>query len=104
MSELHARLEKATDSGRFVRANIQWHLAVARAGHNPLLAAIYQVIGPDLLTPRVEGFADRDVRTASIRAERLVLEAIVAGDAPLARRRMEKHIVAYNDRQRLIAE
>lgn len=90
------RLDRVSDSPRFVRGNIQWHLAVARASHNPVLASIYQVIGPDLLTPRHEGFANKTIRTNTINAERRVLDAIIEQDCELARSRMEKHISAYN--------
>ncbi|WP_416898669.1 MAG: FadR/GntR family transcriptional regulator [Minwuia sp.] len=96
MRDLLDRLERISDSPRFVRGNIQWHLALARAGHNPVLASIYQVIGPDLLTPRPEGFANKQIRQNTVNAERRVLDAIADGDAALARRRMEKHILAYN--------
>ncbi len=97
------KLDRITDSLRFVRANIQWHLAVARASHNPVLVSIYQVIGPDLLTPKTEGFANKQIRNNTINAERRVLDAIVEQDSSLARRRMEKHIKAYNEEIELVS-
>jgi DNA-binding FadR family transcriptional regulator len=101
LEDLLEKLDRAADSPRFVRGNIQWHLAVARASHNPILASIYQVIGPDLLTPKPEGFANRQIRTDTINAQRRVLDAIIEQDCALARRRMEKHIIAYNQQLEL---
>ena len=75
----------------------------ARASHNPVLVSIYQVIGPDLLTPKTEGFANKQIRNNTINAERRVLDAIVEQDSSLARRRMEKHIKAYNEETELVS-
>lgn len=97
MEEMLAKLDEVNDSRSFVKRNIEWHLAVARASHNPVLVSIYQVIGPGLLTPKTRGFATEQIRQNSIRAERLVLDAIIDRDGEVARRRMEKHIIAYNE-------
>lgn len=89
-------LERTSSPLRFIKVNLQWHQAVARASHNPILTLVYNVIGPELMTPN-RAFVTRQIRADTQNAERLILDAIVEGDAEAARRRMEKHIRAYRE-------
>lgn len=96
MLDLLEKLATMNEPAGFVATNIRWHLAVSKASHNPILASVYQIIGPNLLTPEAEGFVTTRIRTNTVAAERLVLDAIIAQDGEVARRRMESHIRAYN--------
>jgi GntR family transcriptional regulator, transcriptional repressor for pyruvate dehydrogenase complex len=89
------KLRATMDPTRFLAANARWHRAMAQASHNPILATIYDALGPGLLDPHVSGFASADVRDAVIKAVGRVEEAIIAGDPVAARRRMERHVQAY---------
>lgn len=91
------QLTVADDPSAFVAANTQWHQAIARASHNPILISIYTALGSELLDPKVSGFVSADIRAAVIKAANQVLDAIIEGDADQARRRMERHVKAYRE-------
>lgn len=102
MLEILDELSMMNDPEGFIVINTRWHLAVSRASHNPILTSVYQIIGPDLLTPEAEGFVTARIRKNTVAAERLVQEAIIARDGDVARRRMETHIKAYIKQLELI--
>ena len=89
------KLAATKSPGNFVKANARWHNAMAKASHNPLLIAIYEAFGADLLNPRIKGYVSDEIRGAVIRATHHVELAIIAGDAEAARRRMARHVAAY---------
>jgi GntR family transcriptional regulator, transcriptional repressor for pyruvate dehydrogenase complex len=98
-----ARLEAAIDNlPRLAEENARWHIAVAEAGHNPLLTAFMKSIAAAISHPG--GDADpelpREGRTALIKAHRRVVEAIQARDADAAERRMLRHLRGYQPRVR----
>jgi GntR family transcriptional repressor for pyruvate dehydrogenase complex len=96
LTRITAELKNADDDvARFLAANDSWHLAIAKASHNPLLAAIMQSIGALLHDPHVEDFTSPAVRAAVLRAHASIQKAIVGGDPDAARRRMERHVKAY---------
>lgn len=90
-----SKLRTTSTSGRFVSANARWHQAMARASHNPILMTVYDAFGPELLNPHVDGFVSAEIRAAVVQAVSRVEDAIVAGDAEAARRRMARHVLAY---------
>lgn len=89
MADTHDRTE-------FVHRNSDWHIAMARAAHNPILLAFYQPIGSTLLHPDSDDFLDANMRELVVFAASRILEAIAAGDAELAGSRMQKHVDAYH--------
>jgi len=89
------KLRATTSASRFLAANSTWHATMAEASHNPILTAIYHTLGAGLLDPHVAGFASPEIREAVIQAVAKVEAAIVAGDGEAARRRMERHVIAY---------
>lgn len=102
LDALHACVsERYADIPGFLAANLAWHLAVVRASHNELLIAFMAAIseavhaGTDL-----ENFNSDEVRTAVIRAHGRITDAIRAGDAAAAGRRMARHVHAYADQVR----
>ncbi len=98
IAAIGARLEAAIDDvPRLAEENAQWHLAVAKAGHNPLLTAFMKSIAAAISHPGGDRDAhlSRDGRAALINAHRRVVEAIVARDADAAERRMLRHLRAY---------
>ncbi|WP_339948092.1 FCD domain-containing protein [uncultured Albimonas sp.] len=92
-----AELASETDSDRFVRKNHAWHMALARASRNAVLGAVHEALGPALIDPRLEGFADAGIRSQVLHIARRIIEAIEAGDAEAARRRMARHVTAYRE-------
>ena len=105
LAELDAigtRLEAAgSDLGAMTAENARWHLAVARAGHNPLLVAFMNSISAAISHPTGADerplALSREGQQALIRAHRRVVEAIAARDPDQAERRMLRHLRAYVD-------
>jgi DNA-binding FadR family transcriptional regulator len=90
------RVEAAfADVPLFLAANVEWHCAIAEAGHNELLRAFMLAISSLVYkTTAIENFATDDVRKTVVNAHRRILEAIAARDAETARRRMARHLAA----------
>lgn len=97
------RLRATSNASRFLAANAGWHGAMAHASHNPILTAIYDALGPGLLNPHVAGFASAEIREAVVQAVGRIEEAIIARDPVAARRRMERHVLAYRTQVERVA-
>ena len=99
MQACHARLEQASavsDLPAYVRANLDWHVAVVKASHNELLIAFISAVSQAVyVATDIDGFNSVGIRNAVIRAHRQVMEAIREGDADAAARRMDRHVGAY---------
>ena len=99
MEACHVKLEQASEAGdvqAYMRANLDWHVAVVRASHNELLIAFIAAVSQAVYAATdLDGFNSVDVRNAVIRAHRTVMDAIRARDAAAAARRMDRHVGAY---------
>jgi DNA-binding FadR family transcriptional regulator len=98
IAAIAARLEAVIDDlPRLAAENARWHIAVAEAGHNPLLTAFMKSIAAAISHPGGDtGPAlPREGRLALIKAHRRVVEAIQARDGDAAERRMLRHLRAY---------
>lgn len=95
LRECQENLKITLGAKRFVQANLEWHIAVGLASHNPLLSAIYEGLGPSLMDPHVAGFTSKEVRVAARRAVDRIQDSILAGDADAARRKMLSHVQTY---------
>ncbi|MGE4240156.1 FadR/GntR family transcriptional regulator [Ramlibacter sp.] len=89
------KLRETSTPGRFVNANVKWHSEMAKASHNPLLIAIHDSFGPELLNPRIAGFISPEIRASVVHAVERIELAIVEGDTEAARRRMARLVEAY---------
>jgi GntR family transcriptional repressor for pyruvate dehydrogenase complex len=84
------------DTQTYLAANVDWHVRVAVASHNELLAGVLLAISQEVHAGTEIGKLDeRRVRDAAIHAHELICEAIGARDSQLARARMARHIAAY---------
>lgn len=91
-----ALADEAGSVSRFLRANVDWHLAVALASHNELLAGLMTALSRAIYTSTEnDRFVDAKVRRETVRAHRSITKAIRAQDADAAVRRMEAHVYAY---------
>ena len=97
LERLSAALGAAFDNiPEFLRVNIEWHLAVVTATHNDLLIAFMRAIAQAVLTATdLEDFNSDEVRTATLKIHRRILDAIIAGDEEAAVRRMRRHVGSY---------
>jgi GntR family transcriptional regulator, transcriptional repressor for pyruvate dehydrogenase complex len=86
------------DVPAFLSANVEWHLEVARASGNELLAAFMLALAKAVRAATdIDDFNSEAVRDAALKAHRRVLEAISAQDEAAARRAMHRHVRAYRE-------
>jgi DNA-binding FadR family transcriptional regulator len=80
----------------FLQANVDWHVAVATATHNELIAAFMTALSRAIYTSTENpNFIDADVRKVTARAHTSITQAIEKGDAEAAGRRMSRHVHTY---------
>ncbi|MFJ9124336.1 FadR/GntR family transcriptional regulator [Streptomyces sp. NPDC102340] len=92
----HDELTTAVDVPRFLRANVRWHTAVARASGNELLIGLMTALADAIYSATdIEHFLDDDIRRLTARAHTRVIESIRARDEAGAKRRMERHVCAF---------
>jgi len=97
------RLEAANEAmaadgtlAEFLQANVDWHVAVAVAGHNELLTGFMRALSRGIYASTDnQGFVDDDVRQTTLRAHRAVTKAIKGKDSDAAKRRMSRHVHSY---------
>lgn len=97
LDEANEALADASGSlARFLQANVDWHVGVATASHNELLAGLMTALSRAIYTSTEnERFVDAKVRHDTARAHRTITEAIRAKDPDAAVRRMERHVYSY---------
>jgi GntR family transcriptional regulator, transcriptional repressor for pyruvate dehydrogenase complex len=82
----------STDIDQFVQADLEFHTAVAKAGHNQLLEQFYYLVR-DLLSEVITELVELpDVIEESIRLQRAIIQAIEKKDAPLAEKAARRHM------------
>ncbi|MDX3382257.1 FCD domain-containing protein [Streptomyces niveiscabiei] len=93
----HAELVGTGDDiRRFLRANVRWHNAVARAGGNELLIGFLGALSESIYAAtNLEGFMDTRIREVTAQAHAKITEAIRSRDAAAARRRMSRHVCGF---------
>lgn len=92
-----ARVADASgDTAGFLDANIEWHIAVARASHNELLAGLMTGLSLAIRAATDdESFVDMGVRATAVHAHEGVMRAIREQDGDAAFRRMTRHVHSY---------
>jgi GntR family transcriptional repressor for pyruvate dehydrogenase complex len=96
LETINEAIAASTDLDGFLRANVEWHIAVATASHNEILTGIMMALSRAIYTvTNTEGFIDDEVRDITVRAHRSVLRAIRERDADAAVRRMTRHVHSY---------
>jgi len=90
------RVEAAfADTPKFLRENVDWHMAIAAASHNELLRGFMHSLANMIYkVSAIDNFANEDVRKKVLHAHRRILEAITAQDESAAERRMAQHLAA----------
>ena len=87
-----AMRENATDLPAFIRADFEFHLAIADAGHNELLAQFYHLTRSLFKEVSYELISLPMVQDESIEIQAAVLQAIEARDPQGARQAAEAHM------------
>ncbi len=105
LAEISQRIVAANkdDVPTYLDENVNWHCALAQASHNTLLHTFTISIAKLIRDATgLQNMAPPSVRLAVIKAHEKIEEAIVAGDAALAERRMSKHVTAYAEHVRTL--
>jgi DNA-binding FadR family transcriptional regulator len=80
----------------FLQANVDWHVAVATATHNELIAAFMTALSRAIyMSTENQEFIDAAVRRVTARAHNSITQAIEKGDTAAAVRRMSRHVHTY---------
>jgi len=88
--------DQNADLPAFLQANLDWHMGVARAGHNELLIGFMTALSDAIYTGTENAaFVDETVRADTGRAHRSITNAIRSRDADAASRRMRRHVHTY---------
>ncbi len=87
-----AMREPAADLPAFIRADFEFHLAIAVAGHNDLLAQFYHLTRTLFKEVSYELISLPNVQEESIEIQAAVLKAIEARDPQRARQAAEAHM------------
>lgn len=103
--EIAARLEEMRSQRgeieRWTAADLGFHLAVARASHNPFLTTLLAPLVKVIERGIIESFASRAAVQAGLRAHERLWEAIERRDAEAAEEAMRDHLA---DSERRFAE
>ena len=84
------------DLGTFLAGNVDWHVAVAVAGHNELLSGLMVALSRAIYTATEdESLVDEAVWETTIKAHESITRAIRDRDPPAAARRMNRHVHTY---------
>ena len=102
LTEAQERLKSSTaDRRAYLKANVDWHMAVAQASRNePLIGFMSAIAGVIHAATDGEPLDTDEVRGLTIAAHERIQAAIVAGDGAAAERRMARHVRAYGERMR----
>ena len=85
-------VETQNDTAQFVRADIEFHTAVADAGHNDLLAQFYRLSRALLEQATHELVSLPSVKEESIEIQDAILQAVEAGNTSAARQAAQAHM------------
>lgn len=94
--------EALHDVAAFVQANLDWHLAMVRTSNNPLFMAFMTSITPAIHTATDRTEFDLRIRKAVVGVHWQIFLAIHDRDPEAARRRMQRHLLAYGDKLKSI--
>ncbi len=94
---LHAQARlavQAADLDRYDALNVDWHLALLRGAHNPVLEDAAMALRQRAAPFRRTQFRDLERMGESFAEHGLILEAVLAHDAVAAHREMRSHLLS----------
>lgn len=91
-----AMANPASSFSEFLQANVDWHVAVARATHNELIAALMVALSRAIYTSTAkEAYGAPESRSLTVCAHASITDAIREQDSATAVRRMSRHLDSY---------
>lgn len=85
------RMENAPDQLEYVRYDVAFHLALARASHNPVIEIMFGSIAPMVVELMIRSASDSRIRSSSGPFHRMAYEAILERDASAAAHALAQH-------------
>lgn len=97
LERFDTELEEAFyDVKAYLVANVKWHVAIARMSHNELLAGFMEAMASAIFEGTdIADFNSDEIRREALRAHRRIHRALRDQDPDAARRRMTRHLKAY---------
>ncbi|MCW2816125.1 MAG: GntR family transcriptional regulator [Nocardioides sp.] len=96
LEEANRRIAIEGPLSEFLKANVDWHIAVAIASHNELLTGFMLALSRAIYASTDnQGFIDAAVRRTTVQAHGSITKAIRERDPNAAVRRMQRHVHAY---------
>lgn len=96
LEALNQEIASAKDLPVFLSANVEWHVAIAHAGHNQLLTGLLMALAPAIYSASEnEQFVNDEVMKTTVRAHTSIIRAIRDQDEEAAARRMGRHVHSY---------
>jgi GntR family transcriptional repressor for pyruvate dehydrogenase complex len=96
LEEANKRIAIEGPLSEFLKANVDWHIAVAVASHNELLTGFMLALSRAIYASTDnKGFIDAAVRSTTVQAHESITKAIRERDPDAAVRRMQRHVHAY---------
>ncbi|WP_320668784.1 FadR/GntR family transcriptional regulator [Patulibacter defluvii] len=92
LHEIVAAMEATDQLDEVSALDVRFHVAIGRATHNPLLARLMETTSEWATISRSRGFLTAERRAASVRAHRVIANAIEAHDPTLAMSEMARHV------------
>lgn len=89
--------DEINDLAKFSSLNVDWHIAIVKASHNPLFLSVMTSISSALYSATKREEFDVSVREVVLKSHSRITQAIGAGDADAARRRMQRHVTSYGE-------
>ena len=97
MKAILQEAESGGDRDRFVRTDMAFHSALARATYNELFSVLLDSIADVMITMRQMAFDIPDAFTRALRYHRAIFEQVKRGDPEGARQAMREHLVEAED-------
>jgi GntR family transcriptional repressor for pyruvate dehydrogenase complex len=97
MEAILQEAESGGDRDRFVRTDMAFHSALARATYNELFSVLLDSIADVMITMRQMAFDIPDAFTRALRYHRAIFEQVKRGDPEGARQAMREHLVEAED-------
>lgn len=92
LNQLLETMETARNGRRFIEADVEFHVALAAAAGNRVLAAVLQGLHPVLIDAMTIGLAIEEARPAAVMDHREVIDLIARHDVTGAGRSMAAHL------------
>jgi GntR family transcriptional regulator, transcriptional repressor for pyruvate dehydrogenase complex len=98
LDEAAARLASAGDVPTFLQCNADWHVAIATASHNEIIAAVVSSLSRVILrSTDIDELNSEVTMAVTLKAHDRILAAIRSGDGDRAAAAMAKHVHTYRE-------